>query len=96
MYAQDFMLKLGSGMQSAGQGLADQFAPAFKAAKGCNGVTFFADYEAGEYGLLALWQTKEDYEAFYKVAFPQLQQAVSGIAKEPPSVKLFEVYEPKG
>jgi len=95
MYAQYLMLKLGPGMQVAGDKLADQFAPAFKAAKGFNGVTFFGDYEAGEFQLLALWKTKEDYEAFQKVALPQFKQAVAAIAKEPPFIKLFEVYQPK-
>ncbi len=95
MYAQYLMLKLGPGMQPVGEKLADQFNPVFKAAKGYNGSTFFGDYTAGEYGLLALWQTKEDYEAFQKVARPKFEQAVAGIAKEPPFIKLFEVYEPK-
>ncbi len=95
MYAEHVMLKLGPGMRSAGEKIADQFAPLLKAAKGFKGVTFFADYAAGEYQGLVLWESKEDYEAYKKVAAPKLEQAVAGIAKEPPLIKLFEVYEPK-
>jgi heme-degrading monooxygenase HmoA len=95
MYAGYFMMKLGPGKESVGHSLADRFAPVFKAAKGCKGVTFFADYAAGDYGLLALWESKEDYEAFDKAAQPQVEQALAGAVKEPPLIKLFEVYEPK-
>jgi heme-degrading monooxygenase HmoA len=78
-----------------GGALADQFAPAFKAAKGFKGVTFLADFAAGEYGLLSLWESKEDYEAFGRAVEPQLQQALAGIVKEPPVKKDCDVYEPK-
>ena len=95
MYAGYVSFKLGPGMRTMGEKLADQFAPAFKAAKGCTGVTFFADWETGEYQTLSLWQAKEDHDAFVASARPQLEQAVAGIVKEPPFMKLFEVYEPK-
>ena len=95
MYADYLMLKLGPGQQSVGQGLADKFSPVMKAAKGFRGVTFFADYDAGEYGALMLWESKEDYQAFHDIAFPQLQQATAGVVKEAPVIKLYDVYEPK-
>ena len=95
MYAGYVMMRLGPGMRSVGHNIADRFAPVYKAAKGCKGVTFFADYAAGEYGMLSLWESKEDYEAFGQVALPQIDQAEAGAVKEPPFRKLFEVYEPK-
>ena len=95
MYAQLSMITLGPGMRSAGEKLADQFAPALKTLKGFKGVTFFGDETTGEYGSLTLWETKEDAEAAAAVTGPKLEQAVSGIAKAPPTRRFFEVYESK-
>ena len=95
MYAQLVMLTLGPGTRSTGEKLADQFAPALRALKGFKRVTFFGDETVGEYGSLSLWESKEDAEAAAKVLGPKLEQAVSGIAKEPPTRRFFEVYEPK-
>ncbi len=95
MYATLLTLTLGPGMRSAGEKLADQFAPALRALKGFKGVTFFADETTGEIGSLTIWETKEDAEATAAVIGPKLEQAVSGIAKAPPTRRFFEVYEPK-
>ena len=95
MYAQLLTLTLGPGMRSAGEKLADQFAPTFRAMQGFKTVTFFGDETTGEYGSLTLWETKEDAEAAAAVMGPKLEQAVSGIAKAPPTRRFFEVYEPK-
>ena len=95
MYAQLLTLTLGQGMRSAGEKLADQFAPTLRAMQGFKTVTFFGDETTGEYGSLTLWETKEDAEAAAAVMGPKLEQAVSGIAKAPPTRRFFEVYEPK-
>ncbi len=95
MYAQLVMLTLGPGTRSAGEKLADQFAPALRALKGFKGVTFFGDEIVGEYASLSIWESKEDVEAAAAVLGPKLEQAVSGIAKAPPTRRFFEVYETK-
>ena len=95
MYAQLSMIILGPGTRSAAEKLADQFAPALKTLKGFKRVTFIGDETVGEYGSLSLWESKEDAEAAAAVVRPQLEQAVSGIAKAPPTRRFFEVYEPK-
>jgi len=95
MYAQLVILTLGPGTRSTGEKLADQFAPALKTLKGFKRVTFFGDEAVGEYGSLSLWESKEDVEAAAAVLRPKLEQAVSDIAKEPPTRRFFEVYEPK-
>jgi len=95
MYALLLLFALGPGMRSTAEKLGDQFAPAHRAAKGFKTETFLVDDTAGEYGSLTLWESKEDIEAFRKAAGPQLAKALSGIAKGPPSTRLFEVYEPK-
>jgi len=95
MYAQLVMLTLGPGTRSTVKKIADQFAPALRAMQGFKTITFFGDETTGEYGSLTLWETKEDAEAAAAVMRPKLEQAVSGIAKAPPTRRFFEVYEPK-
>jgi len=95
MYAQLVMLTLGPGTRSTAGKIADQFAPALKTMQGFKTITFFGDETTGEYGSLSLWESKEDAEAAAAIVRPQLEQAVSGIAKAPPTRRFFEVYEPK-
>ncbi|MFC1908073.1 antibiotic biosynthesis monooxygenase family protein [Chloroflexota bacterium] len=95
MYASLVMLTLGPGTRSTGEKLADQFAPALKTLKGFKRVTFLGDEAVGEYGSLTLWESKEDAKTAAAVIGPQLEQAVSGIVKGPPTRRFFEVYEPK-
>ena len=95
MYAQLLIITLGPGTRSAAEKLADQFAPALRTLKGFKGVTFIGDETAGEYGSLSLWESKEDAEAAAAIIRPQLEQAMSGIAKAPLTRRFFEVYEPK-
>lgn len=82
-------------MRSTAEKLADQFAPVYRDAKGFISATCFGDDASGEYRSLTLRQSKEDIDSFNEVARPQLEKALSGIAKGPPSRQVFEVYEPK-
>ena len=95
MYAQLVMLNIGPGMRPIGEKLASQFILVLKSMKGFKGVTFFADVKVGEYGSLSLWESKEDAEAAAATTGPKLEQALSGVVKEQPTRRLFEVYEPK-
>lgn len=95
MYASLSMITLGPGMRATGEKLADQFTPVLRAQKGFKGVTFFGDEAIGEYASLSLWESKEDAEDAAAVIAPQLEQAVSGIVKGPPTRRFFEVYEAK-
>ena len=95
MYASLSTFNLGPGMRSAGEKLADQFAPVLKTLKGFKGVTFLADVEAGEYMALMIWESKEDAEAAHALTAPKMQEAAGSILKAPPTRKVLEVYEPK-
>jgi hypothetical protein len=66
-----------------------------EAQKDLKKVVFFGDETEGEYGFWSLWESKEDAEAEAEAIRLQLKEAVSGIAKQPPTRRLFEVYEPK-
>ena len=102
MYALLITFTLGLGMRSTAEKLADQFAPAHRTAKGFKSQTFLGDDTDDEEARLVqffkdqgLKVYKPDVEAFRKIAKPQLEKALSGIVKGPPSIRLFEVYEPK-
>ena len=95
MYAHLVLLTLGPGMRTAAEKMADQFAPAYKAAKGFKGLTLLGDDEAGEYGSLTIWESEEDLAAYLEAVTPQHEAVLKGIVKGPPMIRAFEVYEPK-
>ena len=94
MYARIVLFTLGSGMRSTAEQIADELIPAIKAQQGCDAALSLIDDEAGEYGLVALWASKEDAEVAAKVMGPRLRSALEGVATEPPTIRLMEVYEP--
>ena len=94
MYARIVLFTLGSGMRSTAEEIADELIPAIKAQQGCDAAMSLIDDEAGEYGLVVLWASKEDAEVAAKVMGPRLRSALEGIATEPPTIRLMEVYEP--
>ncbi len=94
MYARIVLFTLGSGMRSTAEAIADELIPAIKAQQGCDAAMSLIDDEAGEYGLVVLWASKEDAEVAAKLMGPRLRSALEGVATEPPTIRLMEVYEP--
>ena len=94
MYARIVLFTLGSGMRSTAEQIADELIPAIKAQQGCDAALSLIDDEAGEYGLVALWASKEDAEVAAKAMGPRLRSALEGVATEPPTIRLMEVHEP--
>jgi hypothetical protein len=82
-------------MRSTAEKIADEIIPEVKARKGFKSVASLEDDEAGKYGSFILWESREDAEAAKEALFPILQNALTGIAKDPPTIRLFEAYEPK-
>jgi len=95
MYGELITFNLGPQMASTAEALADHFSAALTNAQGLRSKTFFVDHSTGECGAFFLWDSKEDFEAKHQVVGPELEKALSGIIKEPPFLKLYEVYEPK-
>ena len=95
MYARLVMFTLGPGMRTTADKLADQFSSIHENMKGFKGATYIGDDSIGEYGCLTIWESKEDAEASGMDLRPKLEQALSGIAKGPPTSRLFVVFEPK-
>lgn len=95
MYTRLILLSFGPGMRTAVESTADAYAAMYKTMKGFRGATFFADYETGECGALTMWESKEDARVATASLWPQLQKLAGGMLKGPPTVRTFEVYEPK-
>jgi len=95
MYARLSIITIGPEMRSTAENIAEKSFSTLKTLKGFKSVTFFGDVTGGEYGSLSLWESKEDAEAATAVMGSKTEQAVSGIVKAPPTLRLYEVYEPK-
>ena len=95
MYASLVTFTLGAGKRAAAEKLVAQFAPAIAARAGFRSATFLADEAAGEYGVLAVFESREDADATFATLSPKLGQALTGIAQGPPTRQLFRVLEPK-
>ena len=83
-------------MRSKAEEIAGEMIPKVKAQKGFKSINFLGEDKTGEYGAFIPWETKEDGEAAKEVLFPILQSKLTGIVKGLPTLKLFEVIEPKG
>ncbi len=95
MHARLVTLTLAPGSFATAEKLADNAASVIRTLKGFRNVTFFGDDATGEYGSLSLWESREDAEAVSKVKKLQIRKLVSNILREPPTVRIFQVYEPK-
>ncbi|MBA7675101.1 hypothetical protein ES703_83330 [subsurface metagenome] len=95
MYAQLLMFTLGNGMRAQAEKIADEFAVAHKPLKGFKSAIFLGDDASGEYGSLTTWETPDDLKSAADILRPKLTEVLSGIAKGPPTIRVFEVYEPK-
>lgn len=95
MYARLITFNLEPEKCAAAEKLADRFAPILRARRGLVTVIFFANDATGEYGILTLWESKENLEVEATLLIPRLQDALAGISAAPPLIRLFEVYEPR-
>ncbi len=94
MYAQLLLMTLGPGMQQAAELIADQSSVSYKTMKGFVSATFLGEPEAGEYSSLILWESLEDLQAASQIMRPKFEQAIGKIVKGPPSIRIYEVYQP--
>ena len=85
---------LGPGKRSIAEGIADKVVPAIRAQPGCEKCTFFADYEAGDYGLIDMWASKQAAEAAAVIG-PIMTAAMTEARPNAESRRLFDIYEPK-
>ncbi len=95
MYARLVTLALKPGNRSTAEELADKAGAIMKTMPGFEYVSFFRDEATGRYGSFSVWQSKDDAEAVSQATKLHIREMVSDILTEPPSVQIFDVYEPK-
>jgi len=95
MYVRIVRFTLEPGSRSTAEKLADEFVPAIRAQNGCYKCFFITDDDAGDYGIIVLWESKEAAGAAAAVIGPRLTKALAEITDAPDSRQLFEIYEPK-
>ena len=86
---------LGPGKRSEAKAIADKIVPSIRSQPGCERAEFFADYDAGDYGLVVLWKSKEQANAAATVIGPMMTAALAQAKGTGDSRRLFEVYDPK-
>jgi heme-degrading monooxygenase HmoA len=96
MHAILTLFTLGPGTREIADKTGEQFGPVLADLKGFKSVTMFGDYDTGEYGGLSVWETKEDAEAAMAAVGPNMQEALGDMLKGPPTMQVFEVFEPGG
>ena len=95
MYARMLVMTLGTGMREKAERIADEFNASYKAMKGFVSGTFLGEPKTGEYASLIIWKSLEDLKAAAKIGRPKFELATGGILKGPPSIRIYEVYQPK-
>lgn len=85
---------LGPGKRAVAEAIADKVVPKIRAQRGCERCVYFADGEAGDYGIIVLWESRQAAEGAASVVGPVLMEALSQ-ANAVPNIRLFDIYEPK-
>ncbi|MBA3873042.1 MAG: hypothetical protein H0X30_28240 [Anaerolineae bacterium] len=85
---------LGTGTRSAAEHIADQIVPFIRSQPGCEQCKFFADYEAGDYGMVVLWASQSAANTAASVIGPVLTGLLTDAKVTTDNRRLFDVYEP--
>ncbi|HUH98877.1 MAG TPA: hypothetical protein VLZ89_16065 [Anaerolineales bacterium] len=94
MYLRIYQFNLAAGQRSAAEAFVDNILPAIRMQNGCDRCEFFLDDESGDCGFIVLWSSKEAADATAPTVFSILTPVLA-FAAAPPTVRFFEVYEPK-
>ena len=87
---------LGPGKKSDAETIANKIVPAIRSQPGCERAEFFADYDAGDYGVVVLWKSKEQANAAASKIGPMMTAALAQAKGTGDSRRLFDIYEPRG
>jgi quinol monooxygenase YgiN len=92
MYIRLVTFQAAPGKKSEVAAIADQFIPHIKAKPGNRSCHFLMDDEAGEYGMVIFWDTKENADAAKAAIGPQLIPMLEAMASGPVKITLYEAY----
>jgi heme-degrading monooxygenase HmoA len=95
MFAHLVLFKIGTGNRKTAEEMADKFARIYAGCPNCKQVTFLGDDANREYGSMSLWDSEAALAAYQKQSGPQLAAALQDVALGPPTIRKFEVYQPR-
>ena len=88
------LVQFSSPDRSAAEALASELVPSIRSRSGCRECMFFADFDAGDYGLAVVWESQEAADAAAAEMGPVLMKGVQEAKGAVASRRLFEIYEP--
>ena len=94
MYLRLYQFNLNGGQLPAAKAMVDRVLRTVRTLNGCDRCEFFFDEESGDCGFVVLWTSIQAADAAAPTIFSILTPVLA-LAAAPPSVRLFEVYEPK-
>lgn len=95
MYVRIVEFTLGPGTRETAERLADEVNKLCPSLHGFHSMSFYADFDTGEYGAYYVWQTRADADAAANSITPLLQREAGALLKGPPTRRTFELYVPK-
>ena len=95
MYARKFSFKAKSGSRSEVEKIADQAFGIMKSLDGFISLHILISEDDDEYGSFSLWDSEENAKSGGDVVRSKTGVALTALAVEPPSVKVYEVYKPR-
>jgi hypothetical protein len=94
MYARFVLFALGNGKRTIAETMAEKQRSAMQRLQGFKGATFIADENSGEYGVLSLWESKENAQAAEVTLTPGYLQIFKSHLKRIPMRRVLEVMHP--
>ena len=83
MYAAVTMVKMKPGHYDDMHAIATSAPNSLRAHKGFISAVYYSDKEKDEYGATTVWETKEDYEAFWNSVASQATEQYGPMMREP-------------
>jgi hypothetical protein len=71
--------------------IKNQIIPLLRKQKGFKDEITFVVSDGTEALGITLWDQKESAAAYYRTAYPQVQELLAGVVEAPPEVKAYEV-----
>jgi hypothetical protein len=96
MYARFVLFALGNGKRDVAEDMAKKQQSAMQGMQGFKEATFIADETIGEYGIMSLWESKENAQAAEVTLTPGYLQVLKGHLKRIPMRRVLEVMQPNG
>lgn len=94
MYLRLYQFNINVSQHSTVEPIIDKVLTTIRSQNGCERCEFFIDHESGNCGFIVLWSSMQAVDAAAAVIFPVLTPLLA-LATAAPSVRFFEIYQPK-